>query len=555
MSDFDFKDRTDLRPKSNDTQDNGDKAADFNQSNYFNPSDNNERTNAPENPAGRTSLLQETQDAGTNTSFKRAQDNIKPQQNGQSDAYSPIYLYEKPPAVTKDTNSDVSIQPVADKAGDKTSPQREKPESQKVATKSGREFETNKKVNSYDYTVKPKDTMWSIAKDVLTQANPDHKPTAKEIMTAVKEIAKNSHISDPTLIKPGQKIHVPEHYFKGKDTQRKAEAPVKDSPNQSKTQDNPVQSSKRASASPGDIPPPQQSTDTQAKPVDNPVQSSERTNPGTDAVASPQKISDTNPNSPATLPQADTQSSEPPKTASDTNIADTSPQQTTDLKTQDITPVSRELLNAPNSTKADVSDPAPSKNAPADLKPAPVENTKSSDEKQTLPDTALAAPDISEISHILKDPHYPLQVFKNVEERLAAARKDDFLRTEPGEQPKLGSMGEVKTEVYKSGDAIWTFPDGTVKVLGGKGDQYAHHAYNPDGSENKMVDYSKINPNASYQTVWRKGIDGSTHESFFDDAGKPAGEKFIYRDGQSTTYDAQGKKIESQIASNEKPKE
>lgn len=76
-----------------------------------------------------------------------------------------------------------------------------------------REFQTSND-RSAEYTVKGKDTVWSVAKDVLSQQlkdrGEDRKPTNKEIQQTIADIAKLNNMSSADVIHPGDKIKIPQ---------------------------------------------------------------------------------------------------------------------------------------------------------------------------------------------------------------------------------------------------------------------------------------------------------------------------------------------------------
>lgn len=550
MADFNFTDKDDLKPKPDNQK------VHFHLDNYedlnndqpdptsaFYGSDNVGRQNGSDNTSAGTTLLDEAQNPNT---YFEAQKYFKSQQNGQGSTDNPVSLYKTPTAdagqgstsdhaneggskenpdaktqpvdTTKDgskQNPDVKIQPVESTAGT----QREKPESQKTATKSGREFETNEKNNSRDYAVKPKDTMWSIAKDVLTHAHPDHKPTAKEIMAAVKEIAKNSNISDPTLIKPGQKIHVAEHYFKDKDTQRKAE----DKP---KTQDTPQSGAhpgERPDARPSDNAETQRTSDTKPNPQDtspqsgtqSDAQSTERASALPNDNPGPQQSSDTKPNAQDTSPLTDTQASERPNTTSEADVTDASSQQITALKTQDITPVSMELVNVPKNTDDNVNNTHTSQRAETDLQSStPTNSSKPETEKSTLPDTAMADTTLhSEPLELTKE-----QIVEKANQFLRIS--EDTIPTK--EVPSQGATYKF----YSDNRSLTVYDNGVVVASDDSLLRPAQRTYYPNGV---VKEFQTINGDM-VPTV-HKETDGTIYKYFYDDAGKRTGDTSIYTDG------------------------
>jgi hypothetical protein len=74
----------------------------------------------------------------------------------------------------------------------------------------------NEKPNgSGEVTVKPHDNLWRIASESLKQNHPEgYKPSNQEIQRAVTGIAKENHLSNPNMIRDGQKIKIPEGMIK-----------------------------------------------------------------------------------------------------------------------------------------------------------------------------------------------------------------------------------------------------------------------------------------------------------------------------------------------------
>lgn len=85
--------------------------------------------------------------------------------------------------------------------------QSEKPNYMTVEKRGNRDFFANSD-NSGSYVTKKGDTLWSIAKDTL-KAQTGEMPSVKDIENAVRSIARENGINDPSKIGVGQEIRVP----------------------------------------------------------------------------------------------------------------------------------------------------------------------------------------------------------------------------------------------------------------------------------------------------------------------------------------------------------
>lgn len=85
--------------------------------------------------------------------------------------------------------------------------QSEKPDYMNVEKRGNRDFFANSD-NSGSYVTKKGDTLWSIAKETL-KAQTGEMPNSKDIENAVRTIARENGIKDPSRIGVGQEIRVP----------------------------------------------------------------------------------------------------------------------------------------------------------------------------------------------------------------------------------------------------------------------------------------------------------------------------------------------------------
>lgn len=67
------------------------------------------------------------------------------------------------------------------------------------------------------YDIKAGDTLWDIAKDAYSQANPGEIATETQLINMVNEIAEHNQIDDPNMIFAGQTLHMPQNMMPSMD--------------------------------------------------------------------------------------------------------------------------------------------------------------------------------------------------------------------------------------------------------------------------------------------------------------------------------------------------